>query len=329
MVLVVSGVGCDPDASQSCIDSCAELAREAGGTDAGVRECIRTCGRDDCTEVCTSLGVDDEAGCRRGCADPISLSEVVFLVPVSAAARVEIERSYIFPMGVSATQQAPLNLCTLSLDEDEGVLLGNFQRALPRQTDDFFSFQYQFTDGSADSSVQWGLGDKAATEEWSSVPGGLATHGCTQEDVRSVRCAFLWSGEANGPNKPDTPQEILPASVIVECVFDQFGAGQYACLLSQACAADNECMIGICAQDGGCAGETPVQTGFPCTFQGGMGICEGGECIESPCGDCDDGDAATIDVCDVTFDCCDSDPLTPGCQRGVAGDAGSFELPID
>lgn len=254
-------------------------------------------------------GVAGEGG-----ADAFSLSDLRFYIPVSAAAVVNTDQTYHFPMGYSSAFSAPLNLCTLNVVADAGTLVGNFQITLPRGADDSFSFQYQFFDDGTPDFVSWGLSDQSSGDRWVSVPDGAVDSTCSEQDsseAPTVKCSFIWFGKANRETNPE--EDNVPASVNVDCLFLETGVAQYSCLLSD-CAPDNVCAVGVCAPDLSC-GEVAIRDGFPCDLDDGPGVCDDGTCVESPCGmPCTADQPETISFCNLFDECCDTDPGRFGCQ---------------
>jgi hypothetical protein len=155
----------------------------------------------------------------------------------------------------------------------------------------------------------WGLSDKSAGVDWVSVPDGSVNASCTQRARGYVLITFLWTGEAS--KQPDN--EPSRAAVVVNCLFADLSITEAACFIGERCAVDDECAIGLCKSDGSC-GETGISGGLPCSLDGGIGVCDDGVCIESPCGDCEDDDPYTFNVCNLREECCDTDPEIHGCQ---------------
>jgi hypothetical protein len=100
------------------------------------------------------------------------------------------------------------------------------------------------------------------------------------------------------------------------------------CNDASQCPAGDQCNSASC--DGNACGTTPVMDGTVCDFQGTEdGICEGGQCVEAPqCispGDCDDGNACTLESCDggtcvyepLNGGSCDADGVPGTCDNGA------------
>ncbi len=256
-------------------------------------------------------GPGGAGGNGQGGSDGFSLSDLRFYIPVAAAAVVNTDQTYYFPMDYSSELAAAFNLCTLNVVSDAGTLVGNFQRALPRGSDDFFSFQYQFFDDGTDDFVSWGLSDQSSGERWVSVPGGRLESTCGPEGL-FVNCRFIWFGEANRETSPEGGN--VPATVNVDCTFLERGVVGFSCFVEGDCPTDNECVLPLCSDDGSCA-PAPIREGFACDLDPGKGVCVGGGCAESPCGmPCTDDDPEAIIFCNTANRCCDTDLVRVGCQ---------------
>ncbi len=73
----------------------------------------------------------------------------------------------------------------------------------------------------------------------------------------------------------------------------------------------NECTVEFCSrgpfEEGTCKSGT--RTGPACDFDGLAGVCRDGQCMESPCGVCDDDDPCTEDWCSYVDERCLSAPV--------------------
>lgn len=128
------------------------------------------------------------------------------------------------------------------------------------------------------------------------------------------------------------PELVTPATALITCTNDE------------ECPPDATCLVahGMCVRrDSGCVEEAGgrtalVQDGEPCLVAaGGYGICGGGLCVSSVCGDgvldprrgeeCDDGDANS----DGRESSCFTSCLAPRCGDDVHTDGEGCDAPIE
>lgn len=198
------------------------------------------------------------------------------LVPLSSQVVVRVGRTYSFSSNNPEDGGEALGSCTISLNGDllvspalristEDVVLANFQAALPRQSDDFFSIQIQ------GDFVSWGLSDKSLTEEWSNQPDGQLQGECKAADGARVLCRVFWEGEAT----ENFTAEARPAKVDMTCVFGVVPP----CTLS--CIDQNPCTLGAC-RESECV-QIPLNEGSTCRLAETVGRCTAdAECVELP-----------------------------------------------
>lgn len=203
-------------------------------------------------------------------------SRFPLLVPLSSQVVVSVGQTYSFSSNNPEDGGEALGSCTISLNGDllvspalristEDVVLANFQAALPRQSDDFFSIQIQ------GDFVSWGLSDKSLTEEWSNRPGGRLQGVCTAAEGGYVSCDVFWEGQAT-ENRTSEPRA---AKVEMKCLFI---AGP-PCSLS--CIDQNPCTLGGCIESE-CV-QIPVGEGSTCRLGEMVGRCTAeAECVELP-----------------------------------------------
>ncbi|MBI5489362.1 MAG: hypothetical protein HY905_18665 [Deltaproteobacteria bacterium] len=92
----------------------------------------------------------------------------------------------------------------------------------------------------------------------------------------------------------------------VDLLFDDANCG--ACAM--ACAAGETCLRGVCTAGAGCASDADCDDGLFCTTES----CVGGACVVLPDVPCDDGDPATVDVCDEAADVCTHGGCSPAAE---------------
>jgi hypothetical protein len=190
-----------------------------------------------------AMGCGDE-GASNGGDSPFQV-----FIPVASQVVVSVGGTYLFESD-NPDGEEPLGTCTVSLGGDSGdlaliegpfidapdVVLANFQRALPRQSDDFFSIQVQ------GDFVSWGLFDNDTGARWSNRPDGELKGGC-QGGGTGVLCHVLWTGEATDDctsTENCTEPEVREATVEMYCLFSP----EPPCTLS--CGDGNPCTIDVC-----------------------------------------------------------------------------------
>lgn len=203
--------------------------------------------------------------------DSLDLSDLPFLAPVAAEAVVQVGGTYYFPSAFDPNFDELLNTCTVSLNAAlepvPETVLANFQRALPRGNDDFFSIQIQ------GDFVSWGLLDKESGEEWVSRPGGTLAGKCKiipLEGTDLAQCDLSWAGEASRVREPQIRQAVVEMS----CFFGAVPVCQLAC------GDGNSCTIDTCIPESGCVSVNRPEVSI-CDFAPGVdGRCTAdGDCV--------------------------------------------------
>ena len=221
-------------------------------------------------------------GCNGGAEGSTDVANIPVLVPLGAQVTVQVGGTWFFTSD-NPEGGEPLGLCDIQFLEfvlsGEGPLLvagaelvlANFQRALPRGSDDFFSIQIQ------DEFVSWGLFDKGTEQEWSNRPDGQLSGSCSQSEGGVLRCTVLWRGEATDDctsSEDCTMAEVREATVEMLCAFGPV----LPCTLS--CGDGNSCTVNFCLE-GECQ-SIDADEGSWCEFGPGIeGECTAAaECLE-------------------------------------------------
>jgi len=239
----------------------------------GVMGCSETSG--------TGGGGGDGGAGGEGGANSFDWSQFPLLIPIDSQVVVSVGDTYSFSSQPEDGGEA-LGSCSISLGGDlrvsedwvisvDDVVLANFQRTLPRGSDDFFSIQIQ------GDFVSWGLFAEGPVEgrpdvlgkEWSNRGDGVLEGDCEAGDGAVVFCSVSWTGEAV---ENFTLEEVRRATVEMTCLFAQVAP----CTLS--CVDGNPCTLGVC-MDSRCVYRS-IGEGRMCDVQPGVDeFCTaGGQC---------------------------------------------------